>query len=305
MPQTVSKEYLVQTRAIFYCHIKIKIPKVYGEAILEACFDLMEQIDRTYNSHQPGSYFSRINQQAGRWVTVDDTCIQMLHQLTFISSLTQGSYDISCMPLLRLWGFYKSAQEKVSLPTFEALSKTLEHVDYRSIEIKENFVKIKKGQELSTGSFLKAFAVDQVVAFLSKKGITDAVINAGGSTIRGLNDESHQQWKINIPPAHNAGETTAIALSNQCFSLSGTANNHRIIDSKTYGHIINSKTGYPVLTAQVGVISSTAFLGDILSTALFAVEQEEVQEVIEKLQAHFEFTYYRIEQSGNKTATLC
>lgn len=294
---------------MFHCHIKIKIPRDYGEPLLEECFSLLEQVDRKYNSHQVDSYISRINQQAGRWVAVDADCIKMLEQLVLISALTNGSYDISCMPLIRLWGFYTNEQEKAVLPSTEEIRNTLKYVDYRTIEMRENFVKINKGQELITGSFLKAFAVDKVAAFLREKGVTDAVINAGGSTILGLNDSSHLSWKINIPSAFDATEnldsSTSIVIENQCFSLSATKNNSRLINGKPYGHIINSKTGYPVLTAQVGVISSSAFLGDILSTALFAVEEKEVQDVVEQLQAHFEFTYYRIEQNGTKISTLC
>lgn len=306
MPQTAFKEYIVQTREIFHCHVKIKVPKNYGEALIEACFSLLEELDKKYNSHQPESYFSRINQNGGRWIEVDEDSISMLKTIKLVSSLTQGSYDISCMPLIRLWGFYKLENESRIIPTTDELNKTLIHVGYHNISIQEKFVKINPGQELITGSFIKAFAVDKVVSFLKQQGVTDAIINAGGSTIIGLNDASHLEWKINIPSPFIKGEkATTVNISNQCFSLSGTLNNHRIIDGKAYGHIIHSKTGYPVSTAQVGVIHSSAFISDVLSTALFSVEKKDVEKIVLKLQDYFEFTYYRIEQDRNKTSNLC
>jgi len=306
MPQTVSKKYIVQTRELFHCQIKIKIPVVYGEVLLNTCFSLLEELDKKYNSYQPTSYFSRINQNGGRWVQVDDACIFMLKTVKLVSSLTQGSYDISCMPLIRLWGFYKQEKEGKTVPTGDELNKTLAQVNYNTIAIQENFVKINAGQELITGSFIKAFAVDQVVSFLKQQGVTDAIINAGGSTIIGLNDASHLQWKINIPSPFIKGEVmTSVAITNQCFSLSGTLNNHIKIDGKPYGHIIHAKTGYPVSTAQVGVIHSSAFISDVLSTALFVVDKKEVETVVSKLKNYFEFTYYRIEQDCTKLSTIC
>jgi len=306
MPQTVSKKYIAQTREMFHCQIKIKVPLVYGETLINACFSLLEEVDQMYNSHQPTSYFSRVNQNAGRWVEVDEACIFMLRTVKLVSSLTQGSYDISCMPLIRLWGFYKLKNVGKTVPTTDELNKTLAQVNYNAIAMQENFVKINAEQELITGSFIKAFAVDKVASFLRQKGVTDAIINAGGSTIIGLNDTSHLEWKINIPSPFEQGEkVTTLSISNQCFSLSGTLNNHIMIDGKPYGHIIHSKTGYPVTTAQVGVIHSSAFVSDVLSTALFSVDANEVEEVVSKLQHYFDFEFYRIEQDRTKISNLC
>lgn len=306
MPQIVSKKYIAQTREMFHCKIKIKLPIAYGEALIEACFSLLEELDKKYNSHQPASYFSQINRNGGRWVQVDEDCISMLKTVKLVSDLTLGSYDISCMPLIRLWGFYKQENEIGLVPTVHELHQTRAFVDYRTISIQDNFVKINPGQELITGSFIKAFAVDKVVSFLKQQGVTDAIINAGGSTIMGLNDASHQQWKINIPSPFAKGEKlTSVNIHNQCFSLSGTLNNHIMLAGKPYGHIIHSKTGYPVSTAQTAVIHSSAFISDVLSTALFAVDTNEVAQVVSKLQDYFEFTYYRIEQDRTKISNLC
>lgn len=304
MPQTVSKEYIAETRQLFHCQIKIKIPISYGEKLLNQGFEILENIDKKYNSYQAGSQFDNINRQAGHWVKVDEHCIRMLETLKLVSTLTKGSYDITCMPLIRLWRHYWQIHNDI--PSTDAIQKTLEKVDFRTIAIDGNQVKINPGQEIITGSFIKAFAVDQLVEFLKVKGVSDAIVNAGGSTIKAMNDETHPDWKINIPDAFVPGEyRDQIRLSNQCFSLSGVLNNNLIIKNKTYGHILNSRTGLPVSTAQVGIITQEAFLGDILSTALFTVTREEIGDTVEKLEKHFEFNYFRIEEDGNKTADKC
>lgn len=291
----VCKTYLAKTEFIFHCNIKIKIPEEFGEALLDECLDILRLMNLKYNSYQAGSYFHQINQQAGQWVEVDATCIEILRQLLKVSECTNGAYDISCMPLLKLWGFYKSENHRI--PTTLEIEETLAKIDYRKIELKENGVRIGAGQELITGSFIKSFAVDKLTNFLKTKGVTDAIINAGGSTIYGLNDDTHKTWKINLPNQNTENSANQITISNQCFSLSARVHNRLIIEGKEYGHILNSKTGRPANTVQVGVWCKNAFLADVLSTAIFSLEQKEVAETIERLKNHFEFDYYRIENS--------
>lgn len=304
MPQTVSKTYIAQTRRLFHCHIKVKIPASQSEDLLDTCFELLEQIDLTYNSYQPGSYFDAINRQSGTWVNVDQPCIQLLQTAKLVSKLTLGNFDISCMPLIRLWGFYN--ESTTGIPSKIELEKTLNLVDYQSILIDGSRVKIKLNQELITAAFIKAYAVDQVIALLQEHGVTDAIVNAGGSSIAALNDESHPQWTIHIPDALNPQrQNQTLKISNQCFSLSARANNHKVIDGKAYGHILNSKTGLPVSTAQVGVITNKAFLGDMLSTALFSADVAEYSAQLKNLKEHFDFSSFRIEEDGRKTTDLC
>lgn len=297
MLPTVSKQYIAQTRFVFHCHIKIKVPLDYGENILDECFELLEDIDRRFNSYQQGSYFDQINQKAGTWVTVDDECIRILETVLLVSDLTKGNFDVTCMPLLRLWGFYRHTNQDI--PTPDAIQDCLKKVDYRTISIKDNNVKIQPGQEIVTGSFIKAFATDKVTELLWERGITDAIINAGGSTIMALNDDMHSSWKINVPdPFQSDKFSERITIANQCFSLSGRSNNNLVINGKTYGHILNPTNGLPVPTIQVGVVTKSAFIGDVLSTAIFALDKNEVENTINVLGNYFDFEYFRIEENN-------
>ena len=302
---TASKTYLTQTEYLFHCNFKVKVPLQYGEILLHDCFDLLRTVDRTYNSYQQYSFFDLVNRNAGHWVDIDGDCHGMLETLLKVSAHTNGAYDISCMPLLRLWGFYRSQNQRT--PTYSEIKDVLSKVGYRSIELEKERVRIPVGYELVTGSFIKSFAVDKLVQFLKSKGITDAVINAGGSTIFGLNDSSHKSWKVNIPDPMDKSITSSnqIVISNKCFSFSARTNNHIVIQGKEYGHIFNSAIGYPVPTLQVGVWSNTAFLGDVLSTAIFCTEQDKLPITLKRLKHNFQFDCYRIEENGIKTTDIC
>ncbi len=296
MPQTATNLYLSQTRELFHCHIKIKIPLGYEESILDECFALMEKVDLTYNSYQKASSFDRINKNAGNWTDVDETTVFLLKQLENVSIGTEGRYDVTSMPLLRLWGFYR--KEVYEIPKDEAICEVLKNVDYSKIQIRGKKVRIEEGQEIITGSFIKSYAVDQVISLLRKYGITDALINAGGSTFATLNNSMHQHWNVNLPDPVAADKKLArISLSTQFFSMSACISNFLEIKGKKYGHILNAVTGWPEENLQVGVLADSAFDADILSTALFCTPASQIQNSVKSLMENFNFSVYHIDQN--------
>lgn len=300
-----NKVYFSKTERLFYCDCKIKIPTHYNPELIDECFDAMSDIDKKYNSYQQNSYVDQINKNSGNWVKVDQQLIDLIQIIKKISAVTLGAYDITCMPLMRLWGFYN--QENNMIPSHNNIEEIKQNVDFNSIEINGDLVKINKGQEIITGSFIKAFAVDKAIGILKQNGVKDALIRAGGSTMKVINNTDHPTWQIKIPDAKKSfyNEEAEIFISNECISLSGRNENSITIGERKFGHILNAKTGYPSETLWVGVICEQAFLSDILSTALFAVEPDEFPVVLKKLQENFEFEFYRIENNGFKTKSLC
>lgn len=297
MHQKATKQYLTETRFVFYCHIKIKIALQSGaETLIDQCFELLKSIDEQYNSYSQGSYFGRINKNAGNWVEVDETTIWLLNELDKMKSISNGIYNVAVMPLLRLWGFYQN--RSCSLPSFDQIALLTEQLKGNVVSIKDNQVKLTRGNELITGSFIKAYAVDQVVAFLKAKGVTDALINAGGSTIYAMNDQGHPYWKINIPhPISEDNSWFQINLSNECLSLSGRKSSFITIDDKQYSHIINASTGWPSSNYQAVTLTQSAFYGDVLSTLLMANDTN--KKVNENLKQAFEdeLKYYVVDEA--------
>ncbi|HCO67411.1 MAG TPA: thiamine biosynthesis protein ApbE [Dysgonomonas sp.] len=271
--------YKVQTKYIFHCHLRIKIPEWYDNSILSHLYDTVEEIDIRYNSYYPGSYFNKINRNAGNFTEVDSQTIDIVKMADRISEFTEGVYDITIMPLIRLWGFYN---ERKSIPSKKEIDDARPYINYQDIKIQDNKVKISTGQEIITGSFLKAFAVDKLKEKMLDLGITDAIINAGGSTIMAINNDKHQSWKININHPDNKENLFQINISNRCFSTSEQSS-YVEIDNKKFGHILNPATGYPSANKQIGLITDNCMTGDMLSTALF---NEEGKSFLEKIKRY-------------------
>ena len=139
--------YKVQVRFLFHSDIKIKIPEIYDDSVFDRLFGILEDVNEKYNSYAENSYIDKINKNSGYFVRVDDETIRILNKIIHLSNVIGGEYDITVMPLIRLWGFYK---QNPILPPLEEIKKARKLVDYKKIIIdkKKKRVKLKKARKL-------------------------------------------------------------------------------------------------------------------------------------------------------------
>ena len=308
--------YKVQVRFLFHSDIKIKIPEIYDDSVFDDLFGILEEVNKRYNSYSENSYIDKINKNSGHFVKVDIETIEILRKIIHLSKIIGGEYDITIMPLIRLWGFYK---QNPVLPYFEKIKKVKRLVDYKKIIIdkKRNRVKIGKNQEIITGSFIKAYAIEKMVEEMKKIGIKDAIVNTGGSSIIAIDewgiiaenpeDEKEVLRNINGMPVritkyeysgNGDNDLFEIKIKNMSYSTSNQKNTYLIINNEKYGHIISPKIGFPSQNKQVGVITENAFFGDIISTGLYNQIPEGFYEIMEKLSCEMEISGFLIDKSG-------
>ena len=309
--------YKVQVRFLFHSDIKIKIPEIYDDSIFDKLFGILEDIDEKYNSYSENSYIDKINKNSGHFVKVNDETIKILSKIIHLSKIIGGEYDITIMPLIRLWGFYK---QNPILPSLDKIKKAKRLVDYKKIIIdkKRNRIKIEKNQEIITGSFIKAYAIEKIVEEMKKIGIKDAIVNAGGSSIIAIDEwgiiaenpeeereilRTEKGMPIKITQNQYAGndeynDLFEIKIKNKSFSTSNQKNTYLLINNEKYGHIISPKTGFPSQNKQVGVITENAFFGDIISTGLYNQTPCKFYEIMGKLSKEMEISGFLISKAG-------
>ena len=193
-------------------------------------------------------------------------------------------------------------------------------MDYKKIIIdkKRNRIKIEKNQEIITGSFIKAYAIEKIVEEMKKIGIKDAIVNAGGSSIIAIDEwgiiaenpeeereilRNEKGMPIKITQNQYAGnyeynDLFEIKIKNKSFSTSNQKNTYILINNEKYGHIISPKTGFPSQNKQVGVITENAFFGDIISTGLYNQTPCKFYEIMGKLSKEMEISGFLIDKDG-------
>ena len=308
--------YKVQVRFLFHLDIKIKIPEIYDDSIFDDLFGILEDVNRKYNSYSENSYIDKINKNSGHFVKVDLQTIEILRKIIYLSKIIGGEYDITIMPLIRLWGFYK---QNPVLPYFEEIKKAKKLVDYKKIIVdrKRSCIKIGKNQEIITGSFIKAYAIEKMVNRMREMGIEDAVVNAGGSSIIAIDewgiiaenpeDEKEVLRNVNGMPTRitkykysgdKDNDLFEIKIKNMSYSTSNQKNTYLMINNEKYGHIISPKTGFPSQNKQVGVITKSAFFGDIILTGLYNQTSEGFYKIMERLSCEMEISGFLIDKFG-------
>ena len=313
----MEREYKVQTRFLFHTNIKIKIPDSFENKVFDELFEILEDVNKNYNSYSKNSYIDKINKNNGKFVQVNEETVNLLEKVVHFSEIMNGEYDITIMPLIKLWGFYKENSDKI--PENLEIKKIKKLVDYKKIIIdKKNLkVKIDKNQEIITGSFIKAYAIDKAVQKMKELKIDDAIINAGGSSIVAINgwgiivenpepekkllkNDDGKILKITKEKYEGNDEYNdlfEIEIKDLTYSTSNQVNTFLEIDGEKYGHIISPKTGFPAKNKQIGIITENAFFGDMISTGLYNQTPKNFHEIIKKLSKEIKIEGYLIDEN--------
>ena len=314
----MEKEYKVQTRFLFHTNIKIKIPDSFENKVFDELFEILEDMNKNYNSYSKNSYIDKINKNNGKFVQVNEETVNLLEKVVHFSEIMNGEYDITIMPLIKLWGFYKENSDKI--PENLEIKKIKKLVDYKKIIIdKKNLkVKIDKNQEIITGSFIKAYAIDKAIQKMKELKIDDAIINAGGSSIAAINgwgiivenpepekkllkNDDGKILKITKEKYEGNDEYNdlfEIEIKDLTYSTSNQVNTFLEIDGEKYGHIISPKTGFPAKNKQIGIITENVFFGDMISTGLYNQTPKNFHEIIKKLSKEIKIEGYLIDENG-------
>jgi len=228
---------------------------VYGydrqqmEAAVEAAFDGVRRLDNMLSNYKPDSEWSEVNREAARRpVHVPADLFQLLAACQEYSRASEGAFDISVGPLMKVWGFYKGTGH---LPHRAEVMAAEEHVGYRHVHLDAASQTVsfdRPGVELDPGGIGKGYAVDRMVDVLKQKGITIALVAASGSSIYGLGAPPNEPrgWRIMIRDPKNELKSVAeVFLKNQSLSTSGSYEKFFIAEGHVYSHIMDPRTGYP------------------------------------------------------------
>ena len=266
-----------------YCTITVvSSSKESAREAIDAGFDEIKKLGILLNYFSEDSELTSINRAAGiRPVKVSKETLEILLKTADIFEITDGSFDPSIAPLIKLWDFSKSKSER-AIPSLIAIEEAVRLVDYRKVVTNPaaSEVMLKdRGMELDLGGIAKGFGADKAVDVIRAKGIKAALVAIAGD-IRGYGlSTSGNAWKVGIqnPRPDTVSDKpwedifASLQLEDSAISTSGDYQRFFIQDGKRYHHILSTETGFPADSnlVSVSVITPEGYLSDSLSTAVF------------------------------------
>lgn len=221
----------------------------------------MHHIDDTMSPFKPESELSRINREAAKHpVSISQEMYDILAKSIEFSKLSGGAFDVTFSSV----GYMYDYRHHIK-PTDEQIAKALPAISYRHIRldpVKRTVRYDRDGVRVDLGGIAKGWAVDRSIAILKARGITNAMVMAGGDS-RLLGDRRGRPWSVGIRNPFKEGEVIAVLpLQDTAISTSGDYERYFDEGGVRYHHIIDPKTG----KSARGVHSVTVLAADATTT---------------------------------------
>lgn len=252
---------------------------VYGqdrarmEEAVDAAFEEVRRLDGMLSNYKPDSELSEVNRKSAELpVKVSREFFDLLAACIEYSRESEGAFDITVGPLMKVWGFYKGSGH---LPRRGEVRGALASVGYRNIILDRGRQTVRfarRGVELDAGGIGKGYAVDRMVEVLRRSGIDTALVSAAGSSIYGLGAPPGEKgWKVDIRDPKDERKTVAqVFLQNNSMSTSGNYEKFFYADGRTYAHIMDPRTGFPAQgVLSVSVIAPRTIDSEAWTKPLF------------------------------------
>jgi len=214
--------------------------------------------------------------------TLSNKMQEILERCLELSERSEGAFDITIGPVVRLWNIDAWAGKENSteylLPEREELANLLQVCGYEQLEIKEGILHMPEGMQLDLGAVGKGIALDEIRNYLEQKQEVSAVISVGGSILTYGTKPDGKLWRVGIVnPMQTSDSIGHLELGGGwCVSTSGDYERYVEVNGVRYHHIIDPHTGYPANNGVKGVtiLSASGLLSDAMSTACFILGEE-------------------------------
>ncbi len=302
-PSCNKQKYFYHEGLVFgtYYNIRYQAPIDHEDAIKQ----VLAHMDSSLSIFNKASIIARINRN-------DDVQTDSLFEIMFatakeVTEMSHGGFDITCGPLVNLWGF--GTDSLTYRPTQHEIDSVCLFVGIQYVELDTTIHRIMKMDtriQLDASAIAKGYACDLVAALLAKEGCTNYLVDIGGEVVaKGLNDKG-EKWRIGITkpiddPTGQIQEIEDVILTDDiCIASSGNYRRFYYDGGERRSHTVDPRTGYTVQhnLLAASVIASSGIRADALATACMVLGAEEAMEMIEKTE---DAACYLIIAEGDET----
>ncbi len=242
------------------------VAQAEADQAINAAFAEVRRVDTLFSTYTPESPVWKLNHGGDTLVTLPAEVVALMHRCDTLWRRSAGAFDIALQPLIEAWGF---DGERPAVPSDSALKAALSRSGWRNIGLTaDGSVRIRPGTGVNFGAIAKGYAVDRAIAVLRKRGVAEALVNAGGEIrVTGGN------WEVGIQHPRSPSELLAL-LDPRGRSVATSGDYEQFFEhgGVRYHHIFDPATGMPARGCQsVSIIADDDMTADALATAVFVL----------------------------------
>jgi thiamine biosynthesis lipoprotein len=282
-------DWVSREQAIMGTSVRVELwsdDRAAGEPAIASVMAEMHRIDDTMSPFKPESELSRINREAAqRPVPVSRAMYDIIARSIEFSILSAGAFDITFASVGRLYDYRRGIR-----PSDEDLERARAAVGYRNLVLDPKVQTVffaHPGLQIDLGGFAKGLAVDNGAAILKGRGITNAIVTAGGDS-HILGDRRGRPWTIGIRDPRRPGEVVAVLplQGGVAISTSGDYERYFERDGTRCHHVIDPGTGKsPNGVRSVTIIAEDGLTSEGLTKSVFVMGVEKGMRLVESLEA--------------------
>ena len=284
-------EKFEETRSMMDTYVRVVVCSDNEEAAQEAisaAFARMEEVVNIASTFDENAEAFKLNQD-GYIESPSDELLEIINMSIDYSELTNGSFDITCQPLLDLWQYKPEAEKQfweLDTDTQQAaIDEALKLVGSDKITVTEDRISFQEeGMKITLGGIAKGYAVDEALKVIKKMGIRYALVDAGGDIGTLGSKPEGELWQLALAnPDDTTDSLATFRVSDRAVATSG--NYERYFDPEAnVGHIMDPITGYSATKCiSVTIIAKSCTQADALATGVFVMGPQDGMALVESL----------------------
>jgi len=234
----------------------------------------------------------------GRSMTVSDGLLEVIREAGKLSSASNGLFNPAAGELTALWEFECDQEECDESPYPDEVQRLIDEQVNKIISRQPSMNDlIVKGNEIGSrnplvklefGGMIRGLALNKGIERLEKTGVSNAMIDIGGS-VRTIGTRGDHDWWIGIPDAsgkhslgsiENIDDLSVVSVRSFDKSLGGHGR-------PVYRHVVDPRTGIPVTAIQlVVVMHKDAMIANAAAATILIAGIKDWKTVADGMDAH-------------------
>lgn len=213
--------------------------------------------------------------------TLSDDSAELIKASQTINHDTNGAFDITIYPLVKLWGFH---DKNFRVPSQDEIDENLKLFGSDKLVFDENTNELsfnESNMAIDFGGIAKGYTSERIINIFKDYGIESAVISLGGNVQTLGHKPDSSEWSVGIQdPDDNTNLIGTIKATDLAVITSGGYQRFFEEGDTKYHHILDPKTGKPANNGlkSVSIVCDNGTLADGLSTSLFVMGTEKAIE---------------------------